>query len=159
MQSSSANCFFYIFFFCVCLSYVCVCIFHFYIPSFFYQLLEIYSQPYRNPVSLFLLLLRITSFPLPLLYSVFTSVSLHTTLVPCAVFPVWHGFQTSLLVLIPDDFSFHLEQRYVSPWCSQGGSFNTAWSLDSVTVLCNLRWASRQMHLNKLVYRQKGYLF
>lgn len=57
MQQSAANSFFYVFFF-VCSFVMClfVCLFLSFIsifPLFFNQLLEVYSQQYRNRVSLF----------------------------------------------------------------------------------------------------------
>lgn len=58
MQQSAANSFFYVFFLFVRSSCVClfVCLFLSFIsifPLFFNQLLEVYSQQYRNRVSLF----------------------------------------------------------------------------------------------------------
>lgn len=117
----SANSFFDIF--CLFVVYMFVCIS--FLSSFFYQLLEVYTQQFRNGVSCFLLLFgplcclkdKIDSqllFPLPpfqIIKCLFISIFI---LVLHFLFHIWHGFELSTLLFRTSSSWHHYHHRHHS---------------------------------------------
>lgn len=127
--------------FFVCLLFICLFVFNFLLPYFFYQLLEVYTQQFRNRVSCFLLLFgplyclkdKLDSqllFPLPsfkIISFLFTSIfilELHF------LFHLWHGFELQTLLFMTSSSWHHHRHhsscmfdpvRSVSPCCWECG--------------------------------------